>query len=421
MQTYRRVPGVACLVAVLAVTCSTLTSAVAQDGERTHRFKINNGLVPPDPVDDAAERISQLRQTGWMDYRGVLTTPDGSRHDVELYWLVPEIGKTLQPFIWEPTPGCATPLEELVSVDAFWVFAPQGTGTGGHGCDRSRRLGGEAGINLLKIKTGVDGNTLVYEATVVLAPPAVETVTDVTGPLLADHGRRLGEQTANQLSFERFDGLFLVTNSGLYRGHDQLPNLFGSGFTVIETTDTHAGFRQGDAGFRARRPAVDNPAMTLIPRERSLDGTVCPDTDGAPIELRLRRLDIHAGVLGFRAWQADDVTPKRRECALIRIDTKTCRELECVQWSDELKSPGDSVYILTTSEDRAREIWASIPKWTLANRGYTADPSTYREDVRTRRSGGPLSPWGDCGLEGCDSARRREQIEQILIDIWSQQ
>ena len=213
--------------------------------------------------------------------------------------------------------------------------------------------------------------------------------------------------------FTRFEGTYLITNYGLFRGRDVTSD-GQPGFYVLERTDLYTAFRPGDLFFRARRASATPMEMTLITRERSGDGSQCPDTDGRATALVLHRLEVDDGLLVLRGERRD---PPQRYCAARRVNARTCQEMECVQWSETLTDAGDELWIVTDDEAQARKLYAALPKWTRANRNFRFDTSSYYENVVTPRSG---SPWGDCGLEGCEDRRRREAIDQLLIDMWSQ-
>lgn len=413
---------------LIAVALSGLTSVV-QATPPAHYFGVNNGLAKPAPPQSAALAFDRSNP----DYTADLPDPraSGGRRRIELLWLpVPGTQRT-RPALWEPGPRCLTLLHSAARIDAGnWIFSADvgAIPLANDECRPARRIGGLAGIGSVHVLIEARGETLHHRIGVaanaaVPGKPPPPLLQGELRPASAINMRRavgrFKEKFLFTEGFRSLDGIFLVTPYGLFRGSELAAGTGQAGFTVVETTDLHRAFRPGDLFLRAYRSSAAPLSLSWVPRRRTGDGTRCSDTDGQAVQRKLRLASLKNGV---RTWIAEPVSPPNRErvCALEIVSEKTCKVIGCDQWSDSMSKDWDTVIeILTDNEAHARRMFASLPPLTLANSGMKHDSSTYRGQVRERGRRDTSAPWGECGLEGCDAQRRREQIEQFVIDQWN--
>lgn len=195
---------------------------------------------------------------------------------------------------------------------------------------------------------------------------------------------------------------YLVTNDGLFKiGTDHA-------VYVHERTDLHSLFNPGDRIASLSWNQIDQE-MHISWMQRTVNGQ-CPDTPG-PAET-LRFTPTSAGVWSGKSAPGSS---SERACFAQEINLTTCELIRCVQWTDSMSWDNAETY-LTSSESEARRLWQSVYKWTRANTGSMYDPATYKAETTTDNDG--YDPW--CGLEGCEAKRRREQLEDTLIDLWNQ-
>lgn len=225
---------------------------------------------------------------------------------------------------------------------------------------------------------------------------------------------RLTGKGAIYVDYMPADGLrdinnyFLITNDGLYRigEHWQENNRLAA--YVIEVTDMNNLFAKGDAAARLSWYALEQE-MSITWYQRTKSGK-CSDKAG-----NSETLKFHATLPGIRSGKSSNQSNERVCMApVIRLDT--CEEVKCLQWSDTMTFDNPAIY-LTADETKARELWGKIHKWTRASTGLQHDPNTFSETITTGSSS-PY-PFGECGLEGCEAKRNREQLENTLIDMWN--
>lgn len=413
---------------LVAVALSSLAVHV-QATSPTHDFGIKNGLAKPAPLPTASPALSRSTP----DYTADLPDPRaaGGQRRIELHWLpVPGTHRT-RPALWEPGPRCLTLLHDVARIDAGnWSFSadvgaiPLANGE----CRPARRIGGLAGVNSVHVLIEARGETLNHRI-------GVAANADVPGkslpPLLQGELRptqaiatrravgRFEEKFLITEGFRSFDGIFLVTPYGIFRGSEHAAGTGQAGFTVVETTDLYRAYRPGTLFRRAQRSSAAPLNLSWVPRLRTGDGTRCPDTDGQAVQRKLRLASLKNAV---RTWIAEPVSPPghARVCVAEIVSEKTCKVIGCGQWSDSMSKDWDTVIeLLTDNEAHARRLYASLPQMTLATSGMKHDPATHRGQVRERGRRDTSAPWGECGLEGCDAQRRREQIEQFVIDQWN--
>lgn len=220
-------------------------------------------------------------------------------------------------------------------------------------------------------------------------------------PLYVDHMPADGLRDINNY--------FLISNDGFFRIGEHWRENGRLAAYVIEVTDLNNFFAKGDAAARVSWYAPDQElAMTWYQRTKS---GKCSDTLG-----NSERLKFYPTVPGVWRGQTSDEQSKERVCVapLIRLDT--CKQVRCLQWNDTMHYPNPETY-LTADEAKARELWAKVTKWTRTSTGLQYDPDTYNEKIVTG-SDSPY-PFGECGLEGCEAKRNREQLENTLIDMWN--
>lgn len=412
---------------LLVVVALSGLASTGQATPTTHDFGINNGLAKPTPLPPAAPALHRSTP----DYTADLSDPHaaGGRRRIELHWLpVPGTSRT-RPALWEPEPRCLTLLRDAARIDTGnWVFSTDAGAIplANADCKPMQRIGTLAGVDSLHILIEARGEQLSYRIGV--APNAapgnpLPVLQGELRPAAAIATRRavgrFEEKFLITEGFGRLDGIFLVTPYGIFRGTERAAGTGQAGFTVVETTDLHRAFRPGDLFSRVDRSSATPLKMTLTPRRRTGDGTRCPDTDGQRVYRTVRLASLKNGV---RIWSAEPVSPPNRErvCVAEIVSNKTCKLIGCDQWSDSMSEDWHTVIeLLTDNEAHARRLFASLPKLTLAGSRMKHDSSTYRGQVRERGRRDTSAPWGECGLEGCDAKRRREQIEQFVIDQWN--
>lgn len=414
------------IAAIAALALSSLASA-EQATPPTHDFGINNGLAKPTPLPLTAPALHRYTP----DYTADLPDPHaaGGRRRIELHWLpVPGTSRT-RPALWEPEPRCLTLLRDAARIDAGnWVFSADGGAIplANADCRPVRRIGALAGVDSVHVLIEARGETLIYRIGVAAKAAPGSSLPMLQGelrPASAIATRRAVGRFEEKLliteGFRSLEGIFLVTPYGIFRGSERAAGTGQAGFTVVETTDLHRAFRPGDLFARGERSSATPLKMTLTPRRRAGDGTRCPDTDGQRVYRTLRLASLRNGV---RTWIAEPVSPPNRErvCVAEIVSNKTCKLIGCDQWSDSMSEDWNTVIeLFTDNEAHARRLFANLPKLTLASSGMKHDSSTYRGQVRERDRRDTSAPWGECGLEGCDAKRRREQIEQFVIDQWN--
>lgn len=417
------------IAAMAAFALSSLAST-GQATPTTHDFGINNGLAKPTPLLPAAPALHRSTP----DYTAELPDPlaVGGRRRIELHWLPVSGTARTRPALWEPGPRCLTLLRDAARIDAGnWVLStdagaiPLANGD----CKPMRRIGALAGVDSLHILIEARGEQLSYRIGVaVKSTPGTPLPPMLQGKLRPSEAiatrksiGRFGEKFLVEDAFRSLDEVYLVAPYGLFKGKARTASDGTSGFTVVSTTDIYRAFRPGELFFKANRDSGAPLKMTLVQRIRTADGSRCPDTDGRPFIRTLRLASLRHGV---RTWTAEPVVPPIREraCVLERVNAKTCQVIGCDQWSDSMAGDWHTVneiMILTDNEAHARKLLTSLPALTLASSGMKHDPASYQGQVRNRKRGDNSAPWGECGLEGCDAKRRREQIEEFLIDQWN--
>lgn len=410
---------------LITVALSSL-APVVQATPPTHDFGINNGLAKPAPLPTAPSAST-------ADYTADLPDPRaaGGKRRIALHWLpVPGTPRT-RPALWEPQARCLTLLRDAARIDAGnWIFSADvgAIPLANSECRPARRIGALAGIGSVHVLIEARGEALTYRVGVAAnaaapgktPPPLLQGELHPAQAIVTRRAvGRFEEKFLIAEGFRSLDGIFLVTPYGLFRGSERAGGNGQAGFTVIETTDLYRAFRPGELFRRALRSSATPLNLQWVPRLRTGDGTRCPDTDGYAVARKLRLASLKNGV---RTWIAEPVAPSGRErvCVAEIVSEKTCKVIGCGQWSDTMSRDWSRVVeILTDNEAHARRLYASLPQMTLATSGMKHDSSTYRRQVRERGRRDAAAPWGECGLEGCDAQRRREQIEQFVIDQWN--
>lgn len=405
----------------------------AQEPAIKHDFQINNGLVKRTPLNGNAPGQA-LPTDSVAAYTAEVQDPQFAqvRRRVELHWIKPRPSTpqpadpfgALVPVLWEPDAQCMTPLRKPDRYTAgFWMIDAAAAAPANADCKQAARIGDWGGVTKIRVLLEAQGARMQYRIALLTRDSSVVHEGELRPSARIAAREEPGyfeEKFLIEFGFRRLDEVYLVTNYGIFKGTDRATSTGGGGFTVVETTDLYRAFRPGDLFYKVDRYLGTPLKMTLISRERTGDGSSCPDTDG-----NRRPLDIHFSSLqkGVRTWSMESRSPARTEryCVQQRVNTRTCQVMECVQWSDTVSDTfHNEIRILTDSEQHARRIFASLPALTLANSGVKYDSSTYRERVRTQtRRNDSSAPWGECGLEGCDARRRRDEIDRILIDLWS--
>jgi hypothetical protein len=366
------------------------------------------------------------------DYTADLSDPQlpAQARRIELHWIAVAGTNRTRPVLWEPGPRCLTLLRDpaRVRVDN-WVLTADATANAvaNDECRPMQSIGATSGVESVHVLMEARGERITYRVGIAPRSPSPKVPAMLlsgslqpSAPIAARKvAGRFAEKALIDAGFASLNEIFLVTSYGIFKGTERAQATGGGGFTVITTTDLYRAFRPGDLFVKASRDPGSPLQMRLIWRQRSGDGSVCPDTDGRISRRVLRFVSLRNGV---RTWQLEPAatTSGDRYCALQRINNRTCQIIDCVQWSDTLKSmPGDEIEILTDNEAHARKLHAALPALTLASSGVKHDSATWKGTVRERGGSGSASPWGECGLEGCDARRRREQIEQFVIDQWN--
>ncbi len=391
-------------------------------------FKICNGLASSECSSTPLFSFSP----GDAPYEYMADLPDPERPGqtlrVELHWIKVADTNQTQPALWEPGPKCLTLFGSKEPFPWHWELHSDGYDyyqyeAANDECRPMRRIGALEGIDTVYVKTEMLNGQTRYSIRIT---PRADTdgkrKAELTGSMQAskviEAGKspgRFGEKLLMESGFRNLADVYLVTGYGIFKGTERSVATGGGGFTVISVTDLYHAFRPGDLFFKAGQDSGNPLGLRLTGRERTGDGTRCPDTDGVerPYAMRLVMLK-----RGNRTWMVERVTPAQSEryCVVQVVNLRTCRVIDCKQWSDTLSSdPNDGVMFLTEHENHAHQLYASLPTLTLASTGTAYDTATWRGTVRERDSSG----WDSCGPEGCEAQRRREQIEEFLIDLWN--
>lgn len=394
-----------------------------------HDFHLNNGLVGGTSGPPAPEVLPPAPGTA-PDYHADLADPaaPGGTRRFELHWL-PAPGKPYtRPALWEPAVQCLTPLRDGARITADnWTFgvdevaalSPNGD------CRPGRRYGGLAGVGSVHVLLEARGEQLSHRIGIAakgvdgsVTPPMLQGPL-VPSPAIATRQNvgRFQEKFLYTEGFGSLDGIWLATSYGLFRGTDRAPGTGRPGFVVVETTDLYRAFRPGELFQKVERDPATPLRLRQVQQARVGDGTNCPDRDdpATPVELRLATLRN-----GVRTWTSQPIAAPEpvRFCVSQEINRRTCKVVGCLQWSDSVdQALFRPIEIFTDHEAHARTLYTSLPQLTLAGSGIQRDPLTWQG--RTGRGGAdPTARCGGVGQEDCDAQRRREDIEQFLIDQW---
>ncbi len=221
------------------------------------------------------------------------------------------------------------------------------------------------------------------------------------GAIFIDHTPADGLRSINEY--------FLISNDGFFRIGEHWRENGKLAAYVIEVTDMISFFAKGDAAARVSWYAPEQK-LGITWYQRTKSGQ-CSDTLGHSESLKF-----YPTVPGVRRGQTSSEQSRERACVAPVIRLDTCEQVRCLQWNDTMHYPNPETY-LTADEAKARELWAKITKWTRASTGLKHDPDTYSEKIVTGSDS--LYPFGECGLEGCEAKRNREQLENTLIDMWN--
>lgn len=408
----------------------TLAGEVRDDRSATSAAGVAASSVAAATASSGAGSIQLVRESSASPVAGSTPAYSGELRDpatparprrIELHWLRPAEGGLKRPTLWEPDSQCATPLRAPAQVGVgHWVIAPEGDvyTPANDDCRPMRRIGALAGVDAVHVFVEVRGERTTHRIRVVPRREGNAPPVGLDGDLRPDdriaggQGGYFGEVSLREFGVEHLDGVHLVTNFGIFRGTTRAAATGRPGFTIVEATNILAQFAPGELYWSATTDPLER-RITFAERTRFGDGRSCTDVDDAPFTMQLRLLALHAGI---RTWAAEPPasSANARVCAVVQLNVTRCRRMGCLQWSDSLAHvAGEHGWFLTESAITAREIYARLPKWSIANRGY-------RRDVP--RSGGrsdASQPWGECGLEGCDARHRREAIDSLLIDMWN--
>lgn len=393
-------------------------------GGMKHDFKINSGLIRDVPEANPLARYPALM-------RAEVTDQKGSRHHLSFHRIT-FTGHELPVInIYDRDSGCVIAMEDFpkgADVGDFEVFRRNAILNGaGSMCDGKTFAADNAYDHafMLRFKRQSKGTyTLTlyktsfrdFSAADVLASGIVRTTPWGDELLQANRTPAQPAKTTGGLAqpVQSLDGIYLVTNFGILKGTSRDAATGKSGFTLVEGTDLSRPFSPGDLMYAAS-PYPQTRTLAMMERERTGDGRRCPDTYDNQFTMNVRMLVAQGGA---RVWTLDERPDMRakRYCVVKRINLKTCSMVECHQWSDSLTDvAGDKTWYLTNSEANARRIYERLPRWTLANRGVASDA----RESRRKNQNDSSAPWGECGLEGCDARRRREEIDNLLIDMWN--
>jgi hypothetical protein len=349
------------------------------------------------------------------------TSGAAAQRRIELHWSARPGSGQILPTLWEPESQCRTFLMRPERHGAgHWMLVAEGDAStpANDDCRPGRRIGGLAGIDNIRVLIEARGEQISYRVRVIVrrtgnaAPAVLEGVLLPSERIAAKQAGYFGEVSLVDFGVDKLDGIYLVTNTGIFRGTDRAAATGRGGFIIVERSDLHARFPAGDLYWSATTSALDR-RISFAERIRFGDGRGCPDQDTESFAMDVRLLALHDNV---RTWSAvpPPGAPGGRFCAVEQLNVTRCRRIGCLQWSSSLTQvDGQSGWFLTESERTAREIYARLAKWTIANRAYRTDSPP------APRRGDASSPWGECGLEGCDARRRREAMESLLIDLWN--
>lgn len=419
-----RTPRAALAAAVAGLLAVAAFGAAIAAPPLAHDFGINNGLG------NAPAGVPAVPGSTPPDYHADLpdpTAPGGVRR-FELHWL-PVPGKTYtRAALWEPAAQCLTPLRDAARITADnWTFnvdeaealTPNGD------CRPGRRFGGLAGVGSVHVLLEARGEQLSHHVGIaVRADPGVALPPMLQGPLVPapaiaarrDVGR-FQEKFLYTEGFASLEGIWLATTYGLFRGTDRAPRTGGPGFVVVETTDLYRAFAPGELFIKVQRDGSNPLRLRLVQQSRVGDGSHCPDRDDDRGAFDLRLVSLRNGA---RTWSAQPVAraAPQRHCVAEEISRRSCKVVGCLQWSDTVSDAlFDRIDIFTDHEAHARKLYVSLPQLTLAGSGIARDPLTWRG--RTGRGGAdPTARCGGIGQEDCAAQRRREDIEQFLIQQW---
>lgn len=386
-------------------------------------------VIAQQPAPDTGSKSTQALPAGSVPaYVAEVQDPQFPqlRRRVELHWvrsLTPAGAGTdnVLPVLWEPDSQCMTPLRKPQRLTAaHWMMVADGdAGTPANAdCRPMRRIGDLVGIDNIHIWLEARREKIQYSIRLTprrtgnAAPPVHTGDLRPSKAIAALQGGRFEEKSLVESGIRSLNGIYLVTNFGIFKGTDRAASTGKGGFTVVQATDLNRKFATGELYWSAST-GPSARSITFAQRLRFGDGRSCRDIDDEAFSLDLRFLALHKDV---RTWSAEERAPagNKKFCAAVKLNVTRCKVMNCVQWSDTLTTvSGEHGWFLTDSERNAREIYARLPKWTVANRGYKTDNSS-----RKSRDSHPL-PWGECGLEGCDARRRREAIDSLLVDLWN--
>jgi len=419
-------------VALVAGALITVGTVDARDASSPiHDFRIDNGLVKRTLLTPASAPVSEPASEQ-ADYHAKLpdaAAPGGMRR-FELHWL-PVPGKTItRPALWEPAVRCLTPLHDAARIDAGnWTFAVDDVAalTPNGNCQPGRRYGGLAGVGSVHVILETRGEQVSYSVGIAVKTDPGKAMP----PMLIGHLQpskaiatrqqvgRFEEKFLFTESFRSLEGIWLATTYGLFRGTDRAPRTGRPGFVVVETTDLYRSFRPGDLFMKVERDLSMPLRLTLVQQGRIGDGSHCPDIDDGRDSFNLNLVSLRNGV---RTWYGNRTNPAQREryCVSEEVNRRTCKVVRCLQWSESLNNEAWSqrIELFTDNEAHARKLLAGLPPLTLATAGVRHDPLAWQG--RTGRSGrDPTARCGGIGQEDCAAQRRREDIEQFLIDQWN--
>lgn len=238
-------------------------------------FKINNGLVPT--------AASEFPLSGAEPaYSGAIPDPrTGSVYRVELHWPAGG-GTTRAPVLWEPEAECLTPLQapEQLGPGSWMIFSALPSGAAGASCNPQRSVGGAAGIVRVNVKISIDANVVSHVIEVVprdaQEPAAVHTAPLRQAEVLWQTGY-FDEQRLLRRTLDTLDGLYLVTNEGVFRAVDVGDGRGTTGFFVVETTDVYADFfRRGELFYRGAAARSRGVAQNWLRQLKPIEGSKSP-------------------------------------------------------------------------------------------------------------------------------------------------
>lgn len=391
-------------------------------GGMKHDFKINNGLVRDVPETNPLARYPALM-------RAEVTDQKGRRHHLSFHRIT-FTGPEPPVFnVYDRDSGCVIGTADFpgLDVDSFDVLRRYAILNGAESaCDGKTFTADNASLGYafkLRFKRQSKGTYALtvykmslrdYSAADVLASGTARTTAWGDELLQAKRTPVQPARTSGGTSqpVRSLDGIYLATNFGIFRGTSRDAATGKSGFILVEGTDINRPRSPGDLKFSASL-SPQTQTLVMADRVRVGDGRRCPDRDDDQFTSNIRMLPTREGT---RVWALDPLAASnQRYCAIQRVNLRTCKVVGCSQWSDSLSEvQGDQTWYLTDSEANARQIYARLPRWTLANRGVRSSTSKSRAGRNDSSA-----PWGECGLEGCDARRRREEMDNLLIDMWN--